>query len=66
MGNGLRDVIPLSPARAQPLDDYPQRESERIHLLLIDEAGKGLSDVTAGKVQDARTAIVARRRRRMP
>ena len=49
---------------AQRLDYYHQLERERIHLLLIDEAGKGLDDVAAGKVKDARSAITAIKRRR--
>jgi prevent-host-death family protein len=47
---------------AQRLDH--QLERERIHLLLINEAGKGLDDVAAGKVKDARSAIAALKRRR--
>ncbi|MDK2126853.1 type II toxin-antitoxin system Phd/YefM family antitoxin [Parachitinimonas caeni] len=49
---------------AQRLDYYHQLERERIHLLLIDEAGKGLDDVAAGNVKDARSAITAIKRRR--
>ena len=49
---------------AQRLDYYHRLERERIHLLLIDEAGKGLDDVAAGKVKDARSAIAALKRRR--
>ena len=49
---------------AQRLDYYHHLERERIHLLLIDEAGKGLDDVAAGKVKDARSAITAIKRRR--
>ena len=49
---------------AQRLDYYHQLERERIHLLLIDEASKGLDDVAAGKVKDARNAITALKRRR--
>jgi prevent-host-death family protein len=51
---------------AQRLDYYHQLERERIHLLLIDEAAKGLSDIAAGKVKDARSGIAARKRRRTP
>ena len=43
---------------------YHQLERERIHLLLIGEAGKGLDDVAAGRVKDARTALQAIKRRR--
>jgi prevent-host-death family protein len=46
------------------LDYYHQLERERIHLLLIDDAGKGLDDIAAGKVKDARTTLVALKRRR--
>ena len=49
---------------ASRLDYYHQLERERIHLLLIDEASKGLDDVVAGKVKDARSAIQAIKRRR--
>lgn len=49
---------------AQRLDYYHQLERERIHLLLIDDAMKGLADVAAGNVEDARSALEARKRRR--
>lgn len=49
---------------ANRLDYYHQLERERIHLLLIDEAGKGLDDVAAGRVQDAREALQRLRTRR--
>ena len=49
---------------AQRLDYYHQLERERIHLLLIDEASKGLDDVAAGRVKDARSVIQAIKRRR--
>ncbi len=39
-------------------------ERERIHLLLIDEVSKGLDDVVAGHVQDARSALQAIKSRR--
>jgi hypothetical protein len=42
-----------------------QPERERIHLLLIDEASKGLDDVAAGRVQDACTALTAIKKRRV-
>lgn len=42
---------------ANRLDYYHQLERERIHLLLIDEAGKGIDDISAGRVQDARETI---------
>lgn len=46
------------------LDYYHQLERERIHLLLIDDAAKGLDDIAAGKVKDARTTLAALKRRR--
>lgn len=49
---------------AQRLDYYHQLERERIHLLLIDDAGKGLDDAAAGRVKDGRTALQAIKRRR--
>src|ERR1035437_122337 len=49
---------------ANRLDYYHQLERERIHLLLIDEVSKGLDDVTAGRVKDARSAIQSIKRRR--
>ena len=49
---------------SQRLDYYHQLERERIHLLLIDDAGKGLDDIAAGKVKDARNTLTALKRRR--
>ena len=49
---------------AERLDHYHRLERERIHLLLIDEAGKGLDDVAAGRVKGARGAIQSIKRRR--
>ncbi len=46
------------------LDYYHQLEREHIHLLLIDDAGKGLDDIAAGKVKDAHSTLVALKRRR--
>ena len=37
---------------AKRLDYYHQLERERIHLLLIDEASKGIDDISVGRVQD--------------
>jgi prevent-host-death family protein len=42
---------------AERLDYYHSLERERIHLLLIDEAAKGLADVEAGRARDAREAL---------
>ncbi len=46
------------------LDYYHQLERERIHLLLISDAGKGLDDVAAGRSTDARSALQTIRQRR--
>jgi prevent-host-death family protein len=42
---------------ADRLDYYHRLERERIHLLLIDDASRGLADVLAGRTQDADTAL---------
>lgn len=49
---------------AQRLDYYHLLEREHIHLMLIDEASQGLSDVAEGRVKDARGALNALKRRR--
>ncbi len=49
---------------AQRLDYYHRLERERIHLLLIEDAMRGLDDVAAGRTKDARSALQAARRRR--
>ena len=49
---------------ARRLDYYHKLEHERIHLLLIDEAIKGLDDVASGQVKDARSVIKSLTRRR--
>ena len=49
---------------AERLDYYHRLERERIHLLLIDEASKGLDDVAAGRTQVARSALTAIKKRR--
>ena len=46
------------------LDYYHQLERERIHLLLIDDASKGLDDVAGGRVKDARSVLQSIKRRR--
>ncbi len=48
---------------AQRLDYYHQLESERIHLVLLDEAAKGLDDVAAGRVKPAREVLQKLKRR---
>ena len=42
---------------AERLDCYHRLERERIHLLLLDEAEKGLADVAAGRTRDARQVL---------
>ena len=42
---------------AKRLDYYHQLEHEHIHLLMIDDAQKGLDDVITGNVKEARSAI---------
>lgn len=49
---------------AKRLDYYHQLERERIHLLLIDEAGKWIDDIAAGRMQDARETIQRLKARR--
>jgi prevent-host-death family protein len=61
--NGESYVALIDAAR---LDYYHQLERERVHLLLIDEASKGLDDVAAGRTKDARSAVAALKRRRQP
>ncbi len=49
---------------AQRLDYYHRLEREHIHLLLIDEVDKGLEDIAAGRVKDARARLTALRQTR--
>ena len=49
---------------AQKLDYYHRLERARIHLLLIDEVDKGLADVEAGRVTDARSSLSKLKKRR--
>lgn len=49
---------------AQRLDYYHRLERERIHLLLIDDARRGLEDIAAGRTQDADAAIAKLQQRR--
>lgn len=48
---------------SERLDYYHRLERERIHLLLVDEIGKGLDDVAASRVKDARATIQRLKRR---
>jgi prevent-host-death family protein len=49
---------------AERLDYYHRLERERIHLLLIDDAKRGLADIAAGRTQDADAAIARLQQRR--
>jgi len=49
---------------ADRLDYYHTLERERIHLLLIDDARRGLEDIAAGRTEDADTAIARRQQQR--
>ena len=52
--NGESYVALIDAAR---LDYYHRLERERIHLLLLDEAEKGLADIAAGRTRDARQVL---------
>ena len=49
---------------AERLDYYHQLERERVHMILIDEASKGLDDIAAGRTKDARGVIASLKKRR--
>jgi prevent-host-death family protein len=49
---------------ADRLDYYHRLERERIHLLLIDDAKRGLADITAGRTYEADAAISQLQQRR--
>ena len=49
---------------ANRLDYYHRLERERIHLLLIDDAKRGLADITAGRTYAADPAIAQLQQRR--
>jgi prevent-host-death family protein len=49
---------------AERLDYYHRLERERIHLLLIDDARRGLEDIAAGRTQDADAAMAQLQKRR--
>jgi prevent-host-death family protein len=46
------------------LDYYHRLERERIHLLLIEDARRGLADVAAGHTEEAIAAIATLQKRR--
>ncbi|MBK8803922.1 MAG: type II toxin-antitoxin system Phd/YefM family antitoxin [Fibrobacteres bacterium] len=47
---------------AKRLDYFHALERERIHLLVLDDASKGLDDVEAGRTRDARKALASLRK----
>ena len=49
---------------AERLDYYHRLERERIHLLLIDDASRGLADIAAGRTVEADGAIAQIQQRR--
>jgi prevent-host-death family protein len=49
---------------AKRLDYYHQLERERIHLLLLDDARRGLEDIAAGRTEDADAALARLQRKR--
>ena len=49
---------------ARRLDYYHRLEQEHLHLLLIDDATRGLDDVAAGRTRGARASIADLKRRR--
>ncbi|MFN7570695.1 MAG: hypothetical protein ACK5TK_04440 [Betaproteobacteria bacterium] len=52
------DPVSLTVASAK----FSELECEQGHLLLLDEAEKGLADVDAGRTRDARTALAELKR----
>ena len=50
---------------ADRLDYYHRLERERIHLLLIDDAKRGLADIEAGRTFEADVALAQLQRRRV-
>ena len=49
---------------ADRLDYYHRLERERIHLLLIDDAKRGLADIEAGRTYGADAAVAQLQKRR--
>lgn len=56
----VTDITPIAPL----LTDALQLEQMQIHLLVLDEASKGLADVEAGRFTDARQTLQALKLRR--
>lgn len=53
--NGESYVALIDAAR---LDYYHQLERERIHLLILEDARRGLEDIAAGRVENADAALI--------
>ena len=49
---------------ARRLDHYHRLERAHIHLLLLEEAERGLEDVATGRTRDAGSALAELKRRR--
>lgn len=49
---------------ADRLDYYHRLERERIHLLLVEDAKRGLADIESGRTQGADAAIAKLQKRR--
>lgn len=49
---------------AQRLDYYHQLEREHIHLLLLDDARRGLEDIAAGRTENADITLARLQQRR--
>lgn len=49
---------------ADRLDYYHRLERERIHLMLIDDARRGLADIAAGRTETADTGLATLQKRR--
>ena len=49
---------------ADRLDYYHRLERERIHLLLLEDAKRGLADIAAGRIHEADAAIEQLQQRR--
>lgn len=49
---------------ADRLDYYHRLERERIHLLLLEDAKRGLADIAAGRTREADSAIAKLQQRR--
>lgn len=53
----MKIAIAIADDDAERPDNRQRLERERIHLLLLDEVGKGLADAAADRSRDARDVI---------